>query len=126
MVCRTSGEPAAIHASVDAPVGVVVRVRRVGYVPMAHFTTDVPESDIDGIGHLPGLVPDPLFPESTLAAGPFETNSFWVSIEIAPTAGPGEHPLTAIFANAQGDIDRLQVTVTVHPELSYRSAVTSR
>jgi hypothetical protein len=113
MVCRTAGEAAAIKASVEAPNGVNVRVRRVGYVPMAHFTTDVPESDIDGLGHLPGLVPDPLFPESTVAAGPFETNSFWVTVEIETTTDPGEHQLTAIFANAQGDIDRMQITINV-------------
>jgi hypothetical protein len=114
MVWRTANDPAAIEASVEASDGVNVRVRRVGYVPMAHFTIDVPESDIDGLGHLPGLVPDPLFPESTIEAGPFESHSFWVSLEVEPSAEPGEHHLTAIFADADGEIDRLQITVDVH------------
>ena len=34
-------------------------VRRVGFVPMPH-STQVPR-ETDGVGHLPGYVPDPLF-----------------------------------------------------------------
>ena len=117
MVCRTAGDSAAIEASVEVPDGVNISVRRVGYVPMAHFTTDVPESDLDALGYLPGLVPDPLFPESMVNAGPFETNSFWVSVEIDPAAEPGEHHLTAIFANAERDIDRLKIALTIHAPL---------
>src|SRR5687768_10390813 len=46
---------------VTSDSGLAVQVRRVGFVPMGHFTTDTTAEDLDGHGHVPGLVPDPLF-----------------------------------------------------------------
>src|SRR6185312_328219 len=54
---------AKIECNVSGAPDLQVQVRRVGYVPLPHHTTDVPQSDLDGFGCVPGLVPDPLFPE---------------------------------------------------------------
>ena len=37
---------------------------------MANLDTDVPLDEVDGVGHIPGLVPDPLYPEQTAHVGP--------------------------------------------------------
>jgi hypothetical protein len=70
VVCRTGGAPETIEARVEAPEGFQVYLRRVGYVPMPHFNTETPLDDTEGVGFLPGLVPDPLFPDGTITAGP--------------------------------------------------------
>ncbi|HEY8970580.1 MAG TPA: hypothetical protein VIM64_15850, partial [Puia sp.] len=66
-------------------------IRLVGLVPMRHFTTDVRPSELDGIGYLPGLVPEPLFPQTSADASPYETRSFWISLHIPVGMQPGVH-----------------------------------
>src|SRR5438105_1604847 len=60
-----------VECSVSGAADLKIETRRVGYVPLPHHTTDVPESDMDGLGCVPGLVPDPLFPEQTTSVGPW-------------------------------------------------------
>ena len=52
MRCQASG-PGAAEA----------RVRRVGFVPLRNLNTYVPTEEVEGVGHIPGLCPDPLYPE---------------------------------------------------------------
>lgn len=80
----------AAECSITGAAGLDVTVRRVGYVPMRHCTYDTPQSELEGIGHIPGLVPDPLFPESKTTVGPFETQSFWITVRVPAGADPGE------------------------------------
>jgi Domain of unknown function (DUF4091) len=70
-----------------------VTIRRVGYVPMPHRTTDVPDSEEDGIGFIPGLVPDPLFPEHEADIGPGENQSFWITVQVPADIAPGPREL---------------------------------
>jgi hypothetical protein len=76
---RTADEDLRVTAAAAAPGDLDVELRRVGYVPMHHHTTETPAEELDGLGHVPGLVPDPLLPEKTVHAGPFETNAFWAT-----------------------------------------------
>lgn len=84
-----------VRAAVTAPAGWTVRVRRVGYVPIQQIDTDVPLDEVDGIGHLPGLVPDPLFPEETAHVGPAANGVFWVTLRIPADATVGANNLVA-------------------------------
>jgi hypothetical protein len=59
---RTGPEHAKVTAEVAAPEGAEVTLRRVGYVPMPHHNTETQEQELDGVGHIPGYVPDPLLP----------------------------------------------------------------
>jgi len=86
--------PLNVECSVEGAVGLVTLVRRVGYIPLWHVTTDVPESDLEGVGKIPGLVPDPLFPETTAMVGPDECQSFWVTLRVPENAEPGMRDLT--------------------------------
>lgn len=79
-----------VKAAVDAG-GWETRIRRVGYVPMPHLNTDSPKEETDGLGHIPGLCPDPLFPEDTAHVGPEENAAFWINVTVPPDASRGLH-----------------------------------
>jgi len=83
--------PVAIRVS--APDGIAVRVRRVGHVPMPHFNTATPIEELDGIGHIPGLVPDPLFDDLGMVLGPHETGAFWLTVAIDPECASGDREI---------------------------------
>lgn len=70
-----------------------VTVRRVGFVPMAWLNTFVPKEETEGIGFVPGLCPDPLFPENTAQVGPRANGVFWISLFVPATAQPGRRTL---------------------------------
>jgi hypothetical protein len=91
-----------------------VQIRRVGYVPLPHHTTDVPESDLDGLGCVPGLVPDPLFPEQNTSVGPWETQSFWITVTVPAEASPGIKPLTVQMVADSSPLESLTAHVDVH------------
>jgi len=84
-----------VQCTVEAPDGVAAQVRRVGYVPQRNLTAGVALEDQDGLGFIPGLVPDPLFPEQQAVTGPQGTQSFWVTLRISSDASVGTHALTA-------------------------------
>ena len=78
------------------------QVRRVGYVPLPHHTTNVPASDLDGLGCVPGLVPDPLFPEQHMAVGPWETQAFWITVRVPSGAAAANKRLTITLSAQAG------------------------
>lgn len=67
------------------------RIRYVGLVPLHHFTTDVRKEEMDGIGYLPGLVPEPLYPLTKVEANPYASRSFWVTLQVPADISPGMH-----------------------------------
>lgn len=87
---------ARISVSAVAPEGWSVRIRRVGLVPMSHHNTGISHNraDLDGIGQIPGLVPDPLFDESFALVGESETVSFWFTVVPAEDAKPGKYEIS--------------------------------
>ncbi len=71
------------------------QVRYVGLVPMHHLTPNTEMSELDGVEHLPGLVPDPLWPLSKVTSiGPSESRSFWINLDIPADAQPGRREIT--------------------------------
>ncbi|HEX5554828.1 MAG TPA: DUF4091 domain-containing protein [Chitinophagaceae bacterium] len=68
-------------------------IRHVGLVPMRHFTPDTVSGELDGTGSIPGLVPDPLFPQTKATADPFESRSFWITLNIPSGIAPGMHDI---------------------------------
>lgn len=69
--------------------GIQATVRRVGFVPMQQLDTYTPLEELEGVGKIPGLCPDPLLPETTAHVGPRGTAVFWISLFVpeAVTAG---------------------------------------
>lgn len=128
---RAEEKPLTVAAGVQAPDGLSVRVRRVGYVPLPHLTNGTPREELEGSDCLPGFVPDPLFPEATLSTGPWETHAFWCTVEVPSALAPGQYSLTVSIRSddspdalrdwglyprsRKGDEERLDVMLTVHP-----------
>ena len=104
--------PLHITCSISGADDLKPQVRFVGLVPMPHFTTDTDLSELDGVGFLPGLVPDPLFPLTTVDIGPLESRSFWISLTIPADAKPGVRELKVHFSFPNGKVE-LPVTLEI-------------
>ncbi|HZQ55336.1 MAG TPA: DUF4091 domain-containing protein [Bryobacteraceae bacterium] len=99
-----------VNCEASGPPGISIQVRRVGYVPLPHHTTEVPESDLDGMGCVPGLVPDPLFAEQTASVGPWETQSFWITVRIPADASSGSKQIhLQLTADTEKNKSKLQL-----------------
>ncbi|NLC58425.1 MAG: DUF4091 domain-containing protein [Armatimonadetes bacterium] len=112
---RTDGEERTVSATVNAPAGVEVLVRRVGYVPMPHLNTQVPPEEIEGLEYLPGYVPDPLLPETVIHAGPYETHAFWITLRVDTDTSPGPREVHVTLSAEGAEPVTLSATLTVHP-----------
>jgi hypothetical protein len=110
---RTEEKVLAVTAAAEAD-GLDVQVRRVGYVPMPHFNADTPLEESDGVGYLPGWVPDPLLPEKSIEAGTFETNAFWITVRVPADAKSGAHAVRVTLTVKDGQSETLAATVRVH------------
>jgi hypothetical protein len=81
---------------------------------MVHHTIETPDEFLDGVGQLPGLVPDPLFEDTTIHLGPNETQSFWISLEISKDVTPGSHDVQ-VHLNVNATPVELVVPIDVAP-----------
>lgn len=79
-----------------------IQVRRVGYVPMLHVTSDTPPSELEGGNLIPGFVPDPLYPENSAVVAPYENCSFWITIKVPSDVKPGPRKLDVHFSFHDG------------------------
>jgi len=114
---RQSGDrPQKVNVAVDGPKGWSVRVRRVGYVPVRHFNTPIETSaaDIDGVGHIPGYVPDPLFDESELLLPVGETHAFWVNVVPKRGARAGRYSVRVTVMPEGGKQKVMKASVRLH------------
>lgn len=96
---------ARVTVSATAPEGWDVRIRRVGFVPVPHQNTKMPEDplDTDGLGKIPGYVPDPLFDEASALLPARETNAFWLTVTPAPGAKPGRYVVGVSASPSDGN-----------------------
>ena len=88
------------------------RVRRVGFVPLRNLNTHTPADELEGIGQIPGLCPDPLFLEVTAHVGPKSNGVFWISLAVPETSATGVHPVTVKLTLE----DAFSYTDWTHPE----------
>ena len=110
-----TAKQARVRLSISGPEGMSILVRRVGYVPMSHHTCDTEPAELDGVGHIPGYVPDPLFPEDTASMGPYENQPFWITVTVPEDAKPGTHELTARFVAEDEIIAELTTRLQIRP-----------
>jgi hypothetical protein len=90
------------------------RVRLVGFAPVWHHTCNTANEERDGVGKIPGLVPDPLWPMQRANAGPNESRSFWVTLNIPADAKPGVREFNVQLTVFKGK----PVTLPVQIEIS--------
>lgn len=105
-----SGEPETVELSAACDAGALPdpRVRLVGFVPVPHHNTATPVEELDGLGHIPGYVPDPLFDRTATRLASGETTAFWVSLRV-PESAPAGPVDVAVRLSADG---RVQTTLT--------------
>jgi hypothetical protein len=119
--CLRNGSAAKLHVEckVEGGPDVKIRVRRVGYVPMPHRTTDVDISEEDGIPYIPGMVPDPLFPESSAEVGPWENQSFWINVTVPPNVKPGSRQIKVLLSSVNAKTNESTVVgeLTAHVDV---------
>ncbi|HJN16021.1 MAG TPA: DUF4091 domain-containing protein [Armatimonadota bacterium] len=94
--------------------GLDVRIRRVGHVTVPHHNTDTPVRERDGVGHIPGYVPDPLFDDIKSLLAPGEILSYWVTVHVPADAKPGDRKVR-VSISVGPKIKRLTATVRVSP-----------
>ncbi|MBI2441353.1 MAG: hypothetical protein HYV35_08290, partial [Lentisphaerae bacterium] len=114
-VANSAPALAKVKIAVKASRGISVRIRRVGFVPLAHHDTDVPEDELDCRGHVPGYVPDPLFDEDHAAIAPREAAGFWISLTTHPDCRPGVHTIVVVVKPESGRVRKLQAQLQVYP-----------
>ena len=90
-----------------------IEVRRVGCVPVPHHNTDTPLEELYGFGHIPGYVPDPLWPETTASLGPLESQSFWITVFVPAEAQPRLQEIAVQFQHQGAAIAQLTVRLEV-------------
>jgi hypothetical protein len=90
------------------------RLRRVGCVPVPHHNTHTPEEELDGLGHVPGYVPDPLLEELPTHLATGEVQSYWVTVRVPPDAAPGPHEVRVTLRLGER-LRRLRAVVHVAP-----------
>lgn len=90
-------------------------VRLVGFVPVWHHTVDTKTNELDGLGKIPGLVPDPLWPITRANAGINETRSFWVTLKIPADAKPGKREIMVELQIVNGKKVQLPVQLEIAP-----------
>src|SRR6185369_8316100 len=71
-------------------------------------------SDLDGVGHVPGLVPDPLHENNRTKAGAGETHAFWVDVFIPKGAKPGSRKIEMVLKPEGGKAVTLRLDLVVH------------
>jgi hypothetical protein len=104
-----------VNVSVSGGDGLGIVVRRVGYVPVSHHTCDTDEGELDGLGHIPGYVPDPLFLGDTVSVGPYENQSFWITVTVPVDAKAGKRELAVTFRSGDETIGGLTARLEVCP-----------
>jgi hypothetical protein len=105
----------SMDGAIEGAEDLAGQVRLVGLVPMPHHTNGTEASELDGVGQLPGLVPDPLYPDTKTLIGPYESRSYWVTLRIPADAKPVNRTLK--FRFYLGD-HRQEVALPVSLEIS--------
>ena len=113
---RNEGDsPISVRTEVSAPDDVMVCIRRVGFVQVDHLNTETDAPDLDGLGYIPGLVPDPLYPESSAEIAPETSQSFWINVHAPADVEPGVREVSVRFLDGDTVIRELALSVDVRP-----------
>jgi hypothetical protein len=90
----------------------------VGLTPVLHVALKTPLDELDGGGKfIPGLVPDALWPLTTVEVCPYESRSFWVTLTIPEEVSPGKRTVRVRLTLEDGgrQAAELPVGLTIAP-----------
>jgi hypothetical protein len=88
-------------------------VRLVGFAPVWHHAAGTKTNELDGVGQIPGLVPDPLWPMQRANAGLNESRSFWITLNIPADAKPGPREFNVELTIVGGKSVSLPVQIDI-------------
>ncbi|NUN93482.1 MAG: DUF4091 domain-containing protein [Verrucomicrobiae bacterium] len=112
-----AAEESQVAVRVSSPPGIRTTLRRVGFVPLFARTPRTPASDIEGCARIPGLVPDPLLPDTDLCLPRGSAIAWWISGETDPEVRPGKKQVRVTLTpeRKHGGPRHLDVDLRVHP-----------
>lgn len=99
-----------------------LRIRRIECVPMRHRNTYWPETednvprkeDLDGLGYIPGYVPDFLISKSIGNVAPYENLTFWIDGIVPENIEAGKH-IIKVFAKSEKEEEKeLEITLNIY------------
>ncbi len=112
---NNTSHPMQVSCKLEGAEGFNPRIRYVGLVPMSYLTPNTKPEELEGFDYLPGLVPDPLLPQTNAEAGPFTSRSFWITLQVPADFPPGkyDYKVTIIYGNEKQTLTLpLQVSVS--------------
>jgi len=86
-----STDSAQVQCDLEGAGRFKTQVRRVGFVSMQQLNTYVPKEEVEGIGKIPGLCPDPLFPEAQINVGVEANGVFWITLKTPADIPAGKY-----------------------------------
>ncbi len=81
-----------------------LRYEKVGYVPVKYSS---------GIGHYPGIYPDPLIPDKEFSLKANKNNSIWITLKVPPGTPPGEYKGKIGIYRGKRKVDEVTLRVKV-------------
>lgn len=89
-----------------------LKLRRVGNVPVPQHNTNTPVDELDGVGHIPGYVPDVLWPDTAQTVAPMKVHAYWIDVDVPQTTRAGTYRVQASLQ--LGDKVAKTLTFDVH------------
>ncbi len=77
------------------------KIRFEGLVPVQNFSASL--SEVEGLGKIPGMVPDPLLPFTKVNFGPYQSRAFWITLNIPAATTPGPRKIVVQVALHTGE-----------------------
>lgn len=101
-----------VSVALDSPIAPIIRVRRVGHVPVRVAT--FPSADDNYLRKTPGVYPDMLVDvdKTRLRLWSDQWQSVWFDVEPTADTAPGVYPITIRLMDAAGDDGALGEVVT--------------
>lgn len=106
-------QQAVFTVDVKAAGGLRAFARRVHSVPVPRHNTATPVSEMDGVGLIPGYVPDALMPLDEYMFAPMQTHAYWISVDVPADCRAGTHNVTVTLSSPQGRKIVLKAAVQV-------------
>jgi hypothetical protein len=112
--CNGSGEGVVgVRAAIEPVAGLSTRLRRVGFIPLLHSTTETESRELDCRGKIPGFVPDPLFDEEEAEIARGQTAAFWITITVGPRCSAGRKIVPFTVESRGSPVGRLHAVLFV-------------
>lgn len=88
-------QPGKSNKSNKSGSSIQVIAKRVGHVPVPQHNTVTPVDELDGVGYIPGYVPDVLWPDTAHVAAPLKVHAYWIDVHVPAQTKAGVYRVNA-------------------------------